>query len=522
MATTTAQPTETRSTTGPALRDFRQEVTDNIIRMLERGVAPWQKPWEPGAGSLGIPFNPTSERSYRGGNAIHLMATGVERGYADPRWMTYKQATDNGWQVRRGEKGTQIEYWEVRQDPDQTQRSQPGESGDRDTATDNNAEARKSRPIHRVYTVFNAQQIDRIPPHSPRRHTTFEAVQAGERILKNSGANIAHDQADRAFYNRSSDTIHLPPKGAFKDAAQFYGTALHEISHWSGHPSRLNRSTLTDSYRFGDVNYAKEELRAELASVFLAAERGIPHDPEQHAAYVNSWIGVLKGDKNEIFRAAHDASAATDFILALDRDRSFGEEDLFGEPSPNPEAYGSSRAAILEQETENLRHDRERVEDRESDTALSAADSATLDSADNANERSAPARESTEFAARYEPGSGTVDVHAKKTATDRRSTVDAPNGDSLAEAKSITAKVLGGSAQTLAAQTESGNYRGPIIGETEHYVIQRQSAAIGIAHPRDMLDRQPDIGETVRINYAGSKGAVREFRERAKTQDLSR
>ncbi len=178
MATTTAQPTETRSTAGPALRDFRQEVTDNIIRMLERGVAPWQKPWEPGAASLGIPFNPTSERSYRGGNAIHLMATGVERGYADPRWMTYKQATDNGWQVRRGEKGTQIEYWEVRQDQDRTQRSQPGEGGDRDTATDNNGEARKSRPIHRVYTVFNAQQIDltawptRWPASSARGRST--------------------------------------------------------------------------------------------------------------------------------------------------------------------------------------------------------------------------------------------------------------------------------------------------------------------------------------------------------------
>src|SRR5216684_3289037 len=102
--------------------------------------------------------------------------------------------------------------------------------------------------------------------------------------LTKSGANIAHDPADRAFYSRSQDSIHLPPKDAFKDAAGYYGTALHELAHWTGHPSRLDRPTLTDSYRFGDVNYAKEELRAELASGFLAAERGIPHDPEQHAA----------------------------------------------------------------------------------------------------------------------------------------------------------------------------------------------------------------------------------------------
>ena len=522
MAATTSPLTEHQHGGKPALRDFRQEVTDSIVGMLERGVAPWQKPWEPGASSLGIPFNPTSERAYRGGNAIHLMATSLQRGYEDARWMTYKQAADNGWQVRRGEKGTQIEYWEVKSASDKTRPSRPDGGGDGSTANGNGADAEKSRLIHRVYTVFNAQQIERIPPHTPKQHTTFEAVQAGEQILKNSGANIAHDQADRAFYSRSQDSIHLPPKDAFKDAAGYYGTALHELAHWTGHPSRLDRPTLTDSYRFGDVNYAKEELRAELASVFLAAQRGIPHDPEQHAAYVNSWIGALKRDKNEIFRAAHDASKATDFILALERDKSIGEEDLASGPVLTSGASGSSPAAMLEQETEQIHHDRERVDEKESDADLSATDPAILESADNANEHAAPARESTQYAARYEPGSGTVNVHAKQTATDRRSTVDAPSVDSLTEAKSITAKVLGNSAKTLAAQTESGNYRGPIIGQTEHHIIQRQSAGTSIAHPKDLLDRQPQIGESVRINYSDSKGAVREFRERAKAQGRER
>ena len=288
-------------------RDHRREVTDSIIKMLEDGVAPLQKPWEGAA----MPFNPTTERAYRGGNAVHLLATGIGREYADPRWMTYKQAADQGWQVRKGEKGTHIEFWEVK-----------GRSNEKDSAPDQSgaespADEDARRLIHRIYTVFNAKQIDGIPEYQPKNRTSFEAVQSGERILANSGARIEHDQLDDAFYNRRSDSIHLPPKDAFKDAPGYYGTALHELAHWTGHPSRLNRATLSDSYRFGDLNYAKEELRAELASVFMAAELGVPHDPANHAAYVGSWIKALRDDKNEIFRAAHEASSATDLVLSL-------------------------------------------------------------------------------------------------------------------------------------------------------------------------------------------------------------
>lgn len=260
MAATTTQPVQTDATS-TAKRDFRQEVTDRIVAMLEDGAAPWQKPWNPGEASVGIPFNPTSDRAYRGGNAIHLMATGLKRGYSDPRWMTYKQAADQGWQVRRGEKGTQIEFWDQK----------PNRDDGSGSADDNQRDRRDKRDahwIHRVYTVFNATQIDGVPAHQLRQRTPFEVVQSGEKILDSSGAKIQHDQADREFYRRSSDSIHLPPQAAFKDASGYYGTALHELAHWSGHPSRLNRATLTESYRFGDTNYAKEELRAELASVF--------------------------------------------------------------------------------------------------------------------------------------------------------------------------------------------------------------------------------------------------------------
>jgi antirestriction protein ArdC len=319
----------------PARRDFRQDVTDRIIQMLETGVAPWQKPWNPTDASLDMPMNPTTGKAYRGGNAIHLMATGLQRGYGDPRWMTYRQAAGLAWQVRKGEKGTQIEFWEVKTRRDT--RSEPVRDGDSEgpQPADEHDDHRGNRLIHRVYTVFNAKQIEGIPEWTAKQRSAFEVVEAAEQILQNSGAAIHHDQADRAFYNRLADSIHLPVKHAFNDAAGYYGTALHELAHWSGHPSRLNRATLTESYRFGDISYAKEELRAELASVFLAAERGIPHDPDQHAAYVSSWINVLKQDKNEIFRAAHDAARAADFLLALERDRV----PLLDSPMPTSGGY---------------------------------------------------------------------------------------------------------------------------------------------------------------------------------------
>jgi antirestriction protein ArdC len=355
-----ANPNEVRIAESPELarRDFRREVTDRIIDMLETGVAPWQKPWNPADASLDMPMNPTTGKAYRGGNAIHLLATSLLCGYGDPRWMTYRQAAVLGWQVRKGEKGTQIEFWEAK--PASDTRSEAIRAGDSDgnqPAVEPD-ERHGNRLIHRVYTVFNAKQIESIPERTPNERTVFEVIEAAERILKNSGATILHDQADRAFYNRLADSIHLPPQHAFRHAAGYYGTVLHELAHWSGHPSRLDRATLTDSYRFGDISYAKEELRAELASVFLAAERGVPRDPEQHAAYVGSWIKVLREDKNEIFRAAHDASAATDYLLALERNRSIADERLAARFSVD--SMASTSPTTLKLETEDFYHDRER------------------------------------------------------------------------------------------------------------------------------------------------------------------
>lgn len=451
-------------------RDHRQEVTDSIISLLEQGVAPWQKPWE----GIGMPINPTTGKAYGGGNAVDLMATALQRRYDDPRWMTYKQAGENDWQVKKGEKGTRIEFWQVNDPSDEkSEPSQPTVAG---------SEKAERRFIHKIYTVFNARQIEGIPPHAPKERAPFEAIQAGERILASSGAKISHDQADRCFYNPASDSIHLPPKEAFNDAPGYYGTALHELSHWTGHPSRLNRSTLNESYRFGDPAYAREELRAELSSLFLAAETGIPHDPASHAAYVGSWIEALKKDKNEIFRAAHDASAAADFVLSLDRER----------------------ANTVEKE-----------------------------------QQSQAERETSRFVARLEPGSGTVGVHDKRFGNDHHTPIDQGtlsssegrrdrNGirselsESFQEARALAIRELGQEARTFVAQTHSGIYCGKIFGETDHHVVQRVSGQTAIAHLKKLVGETPGINSNVAISYQADKVRVRNVPERSRTAELTR
>jgi antirestriction protein ArdC len=458
MTPNTAENNDTPPTEpGKPNRDFRQEVTDQIVQMLQSGVAPWQQPWE--KGSFGMPFNPTTENAYRGGNAIHLIATGLQRGYEDPRWLTYKQAAENGWQVRKGEKGTQIEYWEfpARQGKAEGEMAPPADKPDKEP-----------RPIHRVYTVFNAKQIDGMPPYQRKDHPEWEVIQNGELILENSGAKILHGQSDEAFYDRLKDFVHLPAKTAFPKPASYYGTALHELAHWSGHPERLNRQTLTDSYRFGDTNYAKEELRAELTSVFLAAERGIPHDTARHAAYVGSWIQSLKDDKNEIFRAAKDANRATDFLLTLEREKSVAK----ALETANAESYrrGADRAA----ETGN------------------------------------------------EPSAGMPSVHQKPRAGKDPSALT-PLVQSFAEVKALSARALGDKARVYNAQTDSGIYRGEIIAETQHHIVQKLSQGSTVAHRKQLLETVPGVGQSVVIRYSHGKVAdVAAFQPKAQTKEMAR
>ena len=249
-------------------------------------------PWQ--TGEIAPAFNPTTNKPYRGGNIIALMCASLRKGFKDPRWMTYRQAVEQGWQVRKGEKASRIEFFKDELIEDEG-------TGDK-----------KRRAVARHYPVFNAQQIDGVPKLDLPKIENWEAVKAGEQILKKSGATIKYG-GDRAYYDPRLDYIQLPEREDFYNAAMFYSTACHELGHWSGHSSRLNRATCMNDRNSED--YAKEELVAELASLFVSAETGLPFDPSQHAAYIKSWLRALKKDKNELFRAASAASKATDYLL---------------------------------------------------------------------------------------------------------------------------------------------------------------------------------------------------------------
>ncbi|HBA5400613.1 TPA: toprim domain-containing protein, partial [Escherichia coli] len=174
------------------------------------------------------------------------------------------------------------------------------------------------RPRVFFATVFNAQQIEGLPPLElkPQQENEWEAVERAEHILKASGARITHAAGDRAFYRPSTDSITLPEKSQFPQPDAYYATALHELGHWTGHPTRLDRDL---AHPFGSEGYAKEELRAEISSMILGDSLGIGHDPEQHAAYVGSWIKVLQDDPLEIFRASSDAEKIHDYVLAFEQ-----------------------------------------------------------------------------------------------------------------------------------------------------------------------------------------------------------
>lgn len=301
-------------------RDVRQELTDALIQLVEVGMAPWQKPWDAksAAVALQLPQNPVTGKAYRGGNSIQLMVAGfhLDQGL-DPRWCTYKQAQSQGWQVKKGAKAQSIQYWKWEHEE---KRTNPV------TGASESVSIKSDAPTAFYASVFHASQIEGIPPYlqNQRFQEPWETIERADDIVTKSGARIFHDQLDRAFYAPHADEVHLPPRSAFATPLDYYEVLLHEIGHWSGHSSRLNRDL---SGNFGSPSYAREELRAQLASLFLSAEMGIPYNPQRHAAYQASWIEVLKKDKNEIYQAASQAHQIAEYVMGLAASIAQGPEE---------------------------------------------------------------------------------------------------------------------------------------------------------------------------------------------------
>ncbi|WP_417833990.1 zincin-like metallopeptidase domain-containing protein [Thalassospira xiamenensis] len=287
-------------------KSYRDQVVEELLGHIEAGTAPWQKPWEPGKVRM-APFNPVSGKDYRGINALWLEM----RGRSDPRWMTYRQAAAQDAQVRKGEKGTMIEYWKWSEREKVLDDNGKPVLDDKGVAKTRDVRLQRPRVFHAV--VFNAEQIDGLAPYIAPE-PTFSPVERAEQILKQGNVPIFHDQNDRAFYRSSTDQIHMPHQAAFKGQYEYYATALHELGHATGHQSRMAR----EFGPFGSEVYAKEELRAEIASYMLTTELGLGHYPERHAAYVGSWMKAIKEDRNALFTAARDAENIRTWIVEPD------------------------------------------------------------------------------------------------------------------------------------------------------------------------------------------------------------
>jgi antirestriction protein ArdC len=312
--------------------DIYAEVTDKIIKALEAGVRPWQKPWQAGGlGSVSRPLRANGQ-PYRGINVFLLWDAANQNGFSSPYWFTFKQASDFGAHVRKGEKGSTI--------------VKAGKFTKEEANPDTGKVEEKDIFYMKGYVVFNADQIDGLPEKylpKPIDEATDkpQRLAHAEAFFANTGAKVTYG-GERAFYRPSTDEIRVPDIDRFKDVGAFYATLGHETVHWTGHDSRLARKF----DRFGSNDYAAEELVAELGAAFLCADLGLELDVrDDHAAYIDNWLEVLKKDKRFIFTASSAAQKALDFLHELqpgakDAPASVGEEGEI-----EPAADGLEQAA---------------------------------------------------------------------------------------------------------------------------------------------------------------------------------
>jgi antirestriction protein ArdC/phage/plasmid primase-like uncharacterized protein len=329
---------------------YINKVSEEIIQALESGTAPWIKPWSGSDIQDGAPFNPLTGKQYEGINFINLTLRGMGMD-GDPRWMTFKQAQSLDAQVRKGEKGTAIQYWKFTKQIDKVD-----EEGNKILDKDNQPikeTIRLANPQVFYATVFNASQIDGLRPLKEDLNlkeviTEFKPIEAAEKILKNSQAEITHVAGSKAFYSPSKDKIQLPLKEQFSSEMNYYSTALHELGHWTGHESRLNRDM---GHPFGSIGYAKEELRAEIGSYMLSSKIGVDFDPSQHNAYIENWVSILEDKPSEIFKACSDASKIVGFVSKLQEEHkleTLQEEVLHNDVTPKESFSNMIEGAVTQ------------------------------------------------------------------------------------------------------------------------------------------------------------------------------
>lgn len=285
------------------------EITAKIITALEDGVNPWARSWK--SSSLGPLRNAVSGRPYRGINTLVLSLTSMVAGYLDPRWLTLKNANQLGGRVRKGQKGTPIVFWKFIS-------KEEGHEGGEEQPANGEDENRKVFPFARRYTVFNVEQCDGLELEALELDglegfeiDETETNEQAEKIL--ALPNLQHG-GDRACYLPSADKIFMPPRSAFTTLNHYYSTGYHEITHWTKHPSRLDRD-FDRRFKVPKEAKAMEELVAELGAAFLGGHTGVPFEDMQHPEYIGSWLQSLKNDNKAIFTAAAKAQTATDFVL---------------------------------------------------------------------------------------------------------------------------------------------------------------------------------------------------------------
>lgn len=285
------------------VKESRRELVNELVKRMENGVDMIRPMWNTEALR---PYNPESGYTYRYGNRLRLALSAQMQGFMDPRWMTFKQAQAAGYQVKRGSKGTLLEKWIFEREVEEV-----NEKGEKEKVT-----KKLDHPIVTYFKVFNAEQISGmpdIPKVQPMKRD--EMVETAEIFMRASECTIREKKQDKAYYDPVKDEIVLPDRDYFKNSEAFLSVGLHEMAHSTGHESRLNRPMMN---RYGTQDYAREELNAEIASAFIQTDLGINLQEEtldDHAAYIRSWIKILKKDPDALFYACNNAERISDRLM---------------------------------------------------------------------------------------------------------------------------------------------------------------------------------------------------------------